>query len=191
MRNEHTLIYDLSYSEIEERVASWGEPKYRAQQIWNGIYRNLWTNPDEFSVFPNNLKQKINKHYSFRGLTPERIMQSSDRETQKILFHLPDKSPIETVIMTYENRNTICVSTQSGCAMGCVFCATGQMGFFRNLTSGQIVEQVLYCARELSGRGKRVTNVVLMGMGEPFHNYENVMASINRLHNPEGMNLGA
>jgi 23S rRNA (adenine2503-C2)-methyltransferase len=191
MCNKDALIYDLSYSEIEELVTSWGEQKYRAQQIWNGIYRNLWTKPDEFSVLPNNLKQKIFEHYSFRGLTPDRIMLSSDRATQKILFHLPDRSKIETVLMTYKNRNTICVSTQSGCAMGCVFCATGQMGFYRNLSSGQIVEQVLYGTRQLSEYGKSVTNVVLMGMGEPLHNYGNVMASINRLNNPHGMNLGA
>jgi 23S rRNA (adenine2503-C2)-methyltransferase len=191
MLDDRALIYDLSYSEIEQIVTSWGEPKYRAQQIWNGIYRNLWTKPDDFTVLPKNLKQKVFELYSFRSLTPERTMRSSNRETQKNLFYLPDKSPIETVLMTYKNRNTICVSTQSGCAMGCVFCATGQMGFNRNLSSGQIVEQVLYCARELSGHGKRVTNVVLMGMGEPFHNYENVMAAINQLHNPDGMNLGA
>jgi 23S rRNA (adenine2503-C2)-methyltransferase len=91
----------------------------------------------------------------------------------------------------YEKRRTLCISTQSGCAMGCTFCASGQMGFGRNLTSGEIVEQVLFFARKLKDRGERVTNIVMMGMGEPFHNYENVIASIEHLNHPKGMNLGA
>jgi len=93
--------------------------------------------------------------------------------------------------MQYRKRRTLCISTQSGCAMGCKFCATGQMGFLRNLETGEIVEQVLYYARQLKTRGERVTNVVFMGMGEPFHNYNNVMDAIDRLNDPDGMNLGA
>ena len=92
--------------------------------------------------------------------------------------------------MKYDTRRTLCISSQSGCAMGCVFCATGQMGFKRNLTSGEIVEQVLHYARVLAASDERVTNVVLMGMGEPFHNYAAVMQAIDRLNHPQGMNLG-
>jgi len=93
--------------------------------------------------------------------------------------------------MRYDERRTLCISTQAGCAMGCVFCATGQMGFSRQLTAGEIVEQVLYYARELKESGEAVTNVVVMGMGEPFHNYDNTLAAIDRLNHPEGLNLGA
>jgi 23S rRNA (adenine2503-C2)-methyltransferase len=93
--------------------------------------------------------------------------------------------------MRYKERNTLCISTQSGCAMGCVFCATGQMGFRRNLSSGEIVEQVVYYARQLAQSRQVVTNIVLMGMGEPFHNYESCMTAIDRMNHPDGLNLGA
>jgi 23S rRNA (adenine2503-C2)-methyltransferase len=93
--------------------------------------------------------------------------------------------------MRYSERRTLCISTQVGCAMGCVFCATGQMGFKRHLSSGEIVEQVLFFARQLKSQGERVTNVVVMGMGEPFHNYNNTLAAVDRLNDPEGFNLGA
>jgi len=93
--------------------------------------------------------------------------------------------------MRYSKRRTLCISTQAGCAMGCVFCATGQMGFKRNLTSGEIVEQVLFYARMLHTEDEEVTNVVVMGMGEPFHNYHATMAAIDRLNHPDGFNLGA
>ena len=92
--------------------------------------------------------------------------------------------------MLYDERRTLCISTQAGCAMGCVFCATGQMGFKRHLTSGEIVEQVLYYARQLKQRGERVTNMVIMGMGEPFHNYDNTLAAIDLLNDPQGFKLG-
>lgn len=93
--------------------------------------------------------------------------------------------------MRYKKRNTLCISSQAGCAMGCVFCATGQMGFKRHLSSGEIVAQVMYYARQLYEENTAVTNVVLMGMGEPFHNYENTLAAIDRLNDPQGYNLGA
>ena len=119
------------------------------------------------------------------------MLQSSDGETRKTLFRLPDQLAIEAVLMRYERRRTLCISTQAGCAMGCVFCATGQMGFRRHLTSGEIVEQVLYYARQLDRTGEHVTNIVVMGMGEPFHNYDATLAAIDRLNHPDGLNLGA
>jgi 23S rRNA (adenine2503-C2)-methyltransferase len=125
------------------------------------------------------------------SLTPETRLNSIDRQTVKILFHLVDNQPIETVLMYYDKRRTLCISTQSGCALGCVFCATGQMGFRRNLTSGEIVEQVLHFARHLNESNERLTNIVIMGMGEPFHNYTETMAAVDRLNHPQGMNIGA
>jgi len=185
------LIYNLGFSEILEIMQSWGEPKFRAKQIWRGIYQSLWQKPEEFTNIPKELREKLFTHFSFSHLDPKITSNSIDGETQKILFKLPDGRLIETVRMTYEKRRTLCVSTQSGCAMGCTFCATGQMGFSRNLTSGEIVEQVLFFAKKLREQNERVTNIVLMGMGEPFHNYDNVMAAIDRLNDSEGMKLGA
>jgi len=127
----------------------------------------------------------------FDILTPTTILKSSDKQTVKTLFKFPDGLAIEAVLMVYEKRRTLCISTQAGCAMGCVFCATGQMGFRRHLSSGEIVAQVMFYARQLNQIGQAVTNIVLMGMGEPFHNYDNTMAAIDRLNDPEGYNFGA
>jgi 23S rRNA (adenine2503-C2)-methyltransferase len=118
-------------------------------------------------------------------------LHSSDGETVKTLFTTWDSKSVEAVLMKYDQRRTLCISTQAGCAMGCVFCATGQMGFSRSLTSGEIVEQVLYYARMLAAENDHVTNVVVMGMGEPFHNYDNTLAAVDRLNDSRGYNLGA
>ncbi|MDR3577221.1 MAG: 23S rRNA (adenine(2503)-C(2))-methyltransferase RlmN [Anaerolineaceae bacterium] len=184
------LAYDLDQNQIEALLQSWGEPRYRAAQIWQGLYQQLWSTPAEFTNLPASLRQRLADHLRFSSLTPAQVLRSSDRETIKTLFTLPDKRAIEAVLMTYERRQTLCISTQAGCAMGCVFCATGQMGFKRNLSSGEIVEQVLHYARQLKANDLRVTNVVIMGMGEPFHNYEATLSAIDRLNNPDGLNLG-
>jgi 23S rRNA (adenine2503-C2)-methyltransferase len=185
------LIYDLPIAELRTLLKDWGEPNFRVVQIWQGLYQQLWRSPDEFTNLPKPLRERLSEEFSFSSLNPIRSSQSIDGETLKILFHLPDGRPIETVRMRYEKRRTLCISTQSGCAMGCVFCATGQMGYSRNLSSGEIIEQVIYFARQLAGKGKRVSNIVFMGMGEPFHNYQATLDSIELLNHPEGMNIGA
>jgi 23S rRNA (adenine2503-C2)-methyltransferase len=185
------LIYDFDLKALQELFTSWGEPAFRAKQLWQGLYKNLWSTPEQFTNFPASLRLRLGQEVIFSSLTPGAVLSSSDGETIKTLFNLPDGHAIEAVLMTYEERRTLCISSQAGCAMGCVFCATGQMGFKRHLSSGEIVEQVLYYARHLHERGEVVTNVVLMGMGEPFHNYENTLAAIDRLNHPEGLNLGA
>ena len=187
---ENPLVYDLDQNQLENLLSSWGEPHYRTQQIWKGLYQQFWSVPEEFTNLPANLRQRLADNIRFSALKPAQVLHSSDGETVKTLFTLPDKRAIEAVLMTYERRQTLCISTQAGCAMGCVFCATGQMGFKRNLSSGEIVEQVLYYARQLKANGERVTNVVIMGMGEPFHNYEATLSAIDRLNNPDGLNLG-
>lgn len=188
---EKPLIYDLDLNQLTDLVQSWGEPTYRAKQLWQGIYCQLWPSSQEFTTLPANLREKMTNELRFAGLTPSAILKSNDAQTVKTLFHLSDERAIEAVLMRYEHRQTLCISSQAGCAMGCTFCATGQMGFKRHLTSGEIVEQVLYYARMLKEEGKAVTNVVLMGMGEPFHNYGNSLAAIDRLNHPDGFNLGA
>jgi len=186
------FIYDLNLEDLTALLAAWGQPTYRARQIWKGLYQHLWSDPREFTDLPAALRQKLAENVRFSALQPVQVLQSSDGETVKTLFQLPDNRAIEAVLMEYDNqRRTLCISSQAGCAMGCVFCATGQMGFKRHLSSGEIVEQVLYYARQLKQQGERVTNIVLMGMGEPFHNYDNTLAAIDRLNHPEGMNLGA
>ena len=185
------LIYDLDLEKLAAQLNSWGEPAYRAKQIWEGLYLQLWSKPEDFTSLPKILRHKLAEFYSFGSLTEVERFFSTDQQTTKVLFRLPDGQPIETVLMRYSDRRTLCISTQAGCAMGCVFCATGQMGFRRHLSSGEIVEQVLVFARELKLEGERPTNVVLMGMGEPFHNYGATMAAIDRLGDSDGFNMGA
>jgi len=187
----NTYFFDLEFMQLADLLQAWGEPAYRARQVWQAVYRNMIADPIEIPNIPKALRSRLGEYFDYNHLIPESTLQSSDGETVKTLFRLPDNQAIETVLMRYEERRTLCISTQSGCAMGCIFCATGQMGFRRNLSSGEIVEQVMYYARELSKNDETLTNVVLMGMGEPFHNYDACMEAIDRLNHPEGLNLGA
>lgn len=188
---EAPLVYDLGLPALTELLAAWGEPSYRARQIWQGLYRNFYDSPDRFANLPAALRAKLAEGLRFAALAPVSRLASSDKQTVKTLFQLHDRKVIEAVWMKYDRRNTLCISTQAGCAMGCVFCATGQMGFKRHLASGEIVAQVMHYARLLHEQNERVTNVVLMGMGEPFHNYDNTMAAIDRLNHADGFNFGA
>ncbi len=189
------LIFDLEYDELASRLKEWGYPGYRADQLWQGLYSSLWSDASQFNL-PPALRQRLSTHFSFQHLQPITKVESQDGNTHKLLFRLPGNAEssgqaIEAVLMRYEQRNTLCISTQVGCAMGCVFCATGQMGFRGNLSSGQIIEQVLYFARALRANGERPTHIVIMGMGEPFHNYEATLAAVDRLNHPRGFNFGA
>jgi 23S rRNA (adenine2503-C2)-methyltransferase len=185
------LIFDLSLDELNSTLLTWGEPAYRASQIWKGIYDQLVSDPHELTVLPKSLRERLADTFNFRALDRIAISQSNDDNTEKVLFRLNDGEKIETVFMRYNARRTLCISTQVGCAMGCVFCATGQMGLQRSLTAGEIVEQVLSYARDLAKLEDRLTNIVMMGMGEPFHNYQATIAAIKRLGDPDGFNFGA
>ncbi len=185
------LIYDLDFSELSRVVLNWGQPAFRAQQIWTGLYKNFWHSPDEFTNLPKSVREKMALEFRFNVLTPNLVLDSSDGQTRKILFKLVDGRQVEAVLMRYSKRRTLCISTQVGCAMGCTFCATGQMGFSRHLSSGEIVAQVMYYASQLHLESSTVTNIVLMGMGEPFHNYENTMKAIDLLNDADGYNFGA
>jgi 23S rRNA (adenine2503-C2)-methyltransferase len=185
------LIYDLSLPALTSLLAEWGEPAYRAEQIWQGLYQHFYNSPDQFTNLPVSLRAKLAENLQLDPLSPISRLASRDGNTIKTLFRLQDALAIEAVLMKYDKRRTLCISTQVGCGMGCVFCATGQMGFKRHLSSGEIVAQVMYYARQLGEQGEAVTNVVVMGMGEPFHNYDNTMTTIDRLNDPEGYNFGA
>jgi 23S rRNA (adenine2503-C2)-methyltransferase len=186
-----TPVYELSLSDLNALLSNWGEPVYRAGQIWKGLYRQFWNSPEQFTNLPQKLRKQLEEQLQFQIISPVKAINSTDGLTVKTLFRLLDGRAIESVLMRYDKRNTLCISSQAGCAMGCVFCATGQMGFHRHLSCGEIVAQVMYYARFLAEQGEKVTNVVVMGMGEPFHNYDNTLAAIDRLNDPEGYNLGA
>lgn len=185
------FIYNFSLSELTNIFSTWDEPDYRVRQFWQGLYQQYWDSPDRFSNFPIPLRKKLASEFSFKILNPIATLRSTDNQTIKTLFKLEDGQAIEAVLMQYKKRRTICISTQVGCAMGCVFCATGQMGFKRHLSSGEIVAQVMYYASSLKNEGAAITNIVVMGMGEPFHNYENTMAAIDRLNDAKGYNFGS
>lgn len=203
------LAYDLDLPSLTNLLKEWNEPAYRARQIWEGLYQHLYDSADQFTTLSKSLRSRMAEHISFSAFTPAVVQDSADGYTRKTLFRLDDSNLIEAVLMRYgdpadnpqiapsstgrgaKNRRTLCISSQAGCAMGCVFCATGQNGFKRNLSSGEIVAQVIHYARQLKAEGEAVTNIVLMGMGEPFHNYENTMTAIDRLNDPAGYNFGA
>ena len=183
-------LFDLDYEELSDVIQGWNEPGYRTQQIWQGIFQKFWNNFEEFTTLSLPLRKKLAQHFIIGGLSPEKDLQSNDGSTRKILYRLQDKAAIETVLMGYPDRNTVCISSQVGCGMGCNFCATGNMGFIRNLSRGEIVEQVIKTAADLGQDGKGLTNVVFMGMGEPFHNYQPVMDAVRILNDPKGFGMG-
>ena len=166
------------------------EPRYRLGQAKRALFHDLIKNWQEAVVLPLSLREKLNKECPIE--IPAKTFVSKDRNTIKALLTLKDDLKIETVLMRHKDeRNTICVSSQVGCSLNCSFCATGKMGFKRNLEVSEIVEQVLFFARYLEQIGEKVTNIVFMGMGEPFLNYQNVIGAIKILNDKEGFNLGA
>mgnify|MGYP001030544928 CR=1 FL=1 len=184
-------VLDLEQRQLQKLLAAWGEPAYRAKQVWHGLYRQLAATPETLSDLPKALRIRLSEETIWDPLLPLATLRSQDGQTHKVLFALPDGAQVEAVLMNYARRHTVCLSTQAGCAIGCPFCATGQSGFQRNLSAGEIVAQVLYFARQVAAQGARITNVVLMGMGEPLANYEATWAAIRRLNDPEGFGLGA
>ncbi len=184
-------LYELTLDQMTALVEGWGEPAYRARQIWEWLYHQLAADPAEMHNLPLSLRGLLSEAGGIGRLRVAAQQISSDGKTEKRLFQLADGETIETVLMGYERRNTLCISSQVGCAMGCLFCATGQMGFRRNLTAGEIIAQVITFERELRHTGRRLTNVVFMGMGEPLNNYGAVVEAVRRLTDPTGFGFGA
>lgn len=184
-------IYELSLDDLAHTLHEWQQPGYRARQVWEWLYRHKASSFDAMQNLPKTLRARLEDTFALGTLQPVTELYSRDGQTIKRLWRLPDGQVIESVIMEYDGvRRTACISTQAGCAMGCVFCATGQMGFARHLTVGEIVEQVLYFAQQLEAVGERLSNVVMMGMGEPLHNYAATRAAIARLNDPDGIHIG-
>lgn len=175
--------YQVSRDDLGELLA--GEPRYRIDQVWTGLYEQLAA-PDEMTALPKALRARLVELLPL-ALDEEIRRMSDGGDTVKYLWRLADGNRIETVLMLYPDRVTVCVSSQAGCAMGCGFCATGQGGFQRHLTTGEIVEQVVRAAREARDMGRRLGNIVFMGMGEPLVNEAAVWAAIERIHGDLGL----
>jgi len=181
--------YDPDREDLADLIAEIGEttgtavPAYRVDQLWQGLYGDL-VDPEDVTTLPKTLREALAERLP-AALVEDTRSVGDEGDTVKWLWRLADGSLIETVLMYYENRSTVCVSTQAGCAMACGFCATGQMGFDRHLSTGEIVEQVVRAQMEAGNR--RVSNVVFMGMGEPLANYDRTWAAVERLHGGLGL----
>jgi 23S rRNA (adenine2503-C2)-methyltransferase len=185
--SEKINLYDLTQAELADLLANWKQPKFRAKQVWGWLYDQRVDTFDAMTNLPKDLRERLAEETTLGALSFVTEQRSSDG-TVKRLYALPDGKMIEAVLMVYDDgRRTACISTQAGCAMGCVFCATGQMGFYRNLTVTEIFEQAVLFARELAAKGERLSNIVLMGMGEPFHNYDASLGSVRRLMDELGI----
>ncbi|HET9559050.1 MAG TPA: 23S rRNA (adenine(2503)-C(2))-methyltransferase RlmN [Actinomycetota bacterium] len=175
--------YDVTRAELTELLD--GEPSYRTQQVWHGLYREL-ADPADITVLPRVLREHLDSALP-PALTEVTERTSDAGDTVKLLWRLFDGVLIETVLMLYPDRATVCISTQAGCAMACGFCATGQAGFTRHLSTGEIVEQVVRVGRRSRELGRRLSNVVFMGMGEPLANLDRVWPAVERLHDDLGL----
>ena len=206
-------LYDLLPGDVDALVAELGLPKFRANQLLQALYHEFPSSPEELRQLPAEARAAVTARCPLASATEVRRVTSDDGNTTKLLLRMADGTLIETVLMQYPDgqahpglpgepgdeprnhgsrrpRSTVCVSTQAGCAMGCVFCATGQMGFERNLTAGEIVSQVIHVAKFLKARGEHVTNIVFMGMGEPLANYTETVRAVRILTDPRCFGLG-
>jgi 23S rRNA (adenine2503-C2)-methyltransferase len=180
----------VDFARVEALLAEWGEPRYRSRQVYQAATRTLAADYDGMTGLPLALRRRLSEAEPLAELTVDEVRESADG-TIKLRLTTRDGFPVEAVAMRHRGRRTACLSSQSGCPLACTFCATGEMGLGRSLRSGEIVEQVLALARILRDRGASVGNVVMMGMGEPFLNYDNVLAACRTMHDPDGFNLGA
>lgn len=194
---ESLYAFDLSLEDLTALLAEMGEPAYRARQVYRWLYVSLAEDFGAMTDLPKALRARLSERIVLGRLTPLARARSANRQAEKVLFGLPDGETIEAVLMRYRHRLTACISSQVGCPVRCPFCATGQSGFSRDLTAGEMVEQVLHFERAARRGGAlrragtsepthQLTNVVLMGMGEPLLNYEAVLAAIRRLADPRG-----
>ena len=180
-------IKDYNLEQLEQELIKMGEKKFRAEQIFKWIYQEKVKTFDEMTNISIELREKLKENYTMCNFKILKKQQSKDG-TIKYLFDVLDENAIETVLMSYHHGYSICVSSQIGCKMGCKFCASTGINFIRNLSSGEIVEQILAVEQDT---GIRISNVVFMGIGEPLDNYENVINAIHILNNQKGLNIGA
>ncbi len=183
-------LIEASLKEIEDIVVEkLNLKKYVAKQIFDFVHNKLEFDFNNYTNIKKEVREKLNDYFYFPQLKCVNILESEDKETKKFLFSLDNKMLIETVLLLHNNRKTLCVSSQVGCPLKCDFCATGTMKFEKNLSASEIVMQFYYAQKELMKNGERISNLVYMGMGEPFLNYNSVMKSINILNYEKGQNI--
>lgn len=186
------VVERAGFRDADEFARHYALKPYRLRQLYRAATKELLEGVGEVTVLPKELRAALSERgVAFSALEPVALQRSGDAQTTKGLFRLRDGKEVEAVLMEHHgDRTTICISSQAGCAFACAFCATGQGGFNRNLSAGEIFDQAWFFARSLAARKKRITNVVFMGMGEPFHNYEAVMEAVALLNDPQGFGLG-
>ena len=180
-------IKEYNLDELQNELVALGEKKYRAEQIFKWLYVDKVKEFDEMTNLSIELREKLKKEYTMCNFKILKRQEASDG-TKKYLFDVLDGNAIESVLMEYHHGKTICVSSQIGCKMGCKFCASTGIKFIRSLTCGEIVEQILAVEQDI---GDKISNIVFMGIGEPFDNYDNVMKAIKIINNQKGLNIGA
>lgn len=181
-------IKGMNQEELQSLCVDAGESKFRGGQLFEWMYRHGISSFDSMSNVNKSFREYLSENFIIQTLTVENKLPSKEDKSLKILFRTHDGHFIETVSMVDNNRHTVCLSSQVGCALDCDFCATGKLGLKRNLTTGEIVDQLIYVREEID---QPITNVVFMGMGEPFHNYDNVLNASDIFHSPKGFNLAS
>ncbi|MBR2405111.1 MAG: 23S rRNA (adenine(2503)-C(2))-methyltransferase RlmN [Clostridia bacterium] len=179
-------LRDLTYEELEGVILGLGEKKFRAKQVYEWLMKGV-NSYDEMLNVPSLLKSKLSENYFIHGLEIAKKLVSAIDNTKKYLFKLHDGNMVESVVMYYKHGITVCISSQVGCAMGCKFCASTIGGLVRSLTSGEILEQVIYAQKDI---GERISNIVMMGIGEPLANYHNVIKFLKNVNDERGLNIG-
>ncbi|QHI71233.1 23S rRNA (adenine(2503)-C(2))-methyltransferase RlmN [Aminipila terrae] len=179
-------LKDMTLKEMEVFFENIGEKKFRAKQVYNWLYRGI-SGFNEMTDLSKELREKLNTCAEIGSLKLIQVQHSKTDETRKYLFGLEDGNSVESVFMKYKHGNSICISSQAGCRMGCKFCASTIGGLCRNLTAGEIIDQIVSVERDT---GEKISNIVIMGTGEPFDNYDNVSKFINLVNNKEGLNIG-
>ena len=178
----------MNHEELQTLCIKAGESKFRGEQLFEWLYRHGISSFDCMSNINKSFREHLNEHFILHTLTVENSLPSEEDKSVKILFRTRDDHFIETVSMVENNRHTVCLSSQAGCVLDCHFCATGKLGLKRNLSTGEIVDQLIYVRENTD---QPITNVVFMGMGEPFHNYDNVLNASDIFHSPKGFNLAS
>ena len=178
----------MNHKELQTLCIEAGETKFRGGQLFEWLYRHGISSFDSMSNINKSFREHLNEHFILHTLTVESSLPSEEDKSVKILFRTRDDHFIETVSMVENNRHTVCLSSQVGCVLDCHFCATGELGLKRNLSTGEIVDQLIYVRENTD---QPITNVVFMGMGEPFHNYDNVLNASDIFHSPKGFNLAS
>ena len=184
-------FYDLSVEDLSEKLKELDAPAFRARQMYNWGYEHFVESYGDMKNIPTSLQDQLDDSLPLATMKMVEQKVTDDGDTYKFLYETFDGQVVETVLMLYPDRATVCVSCQVGCAVGCAFCATGLGGLTRSLTAGEMVQQTIDAARQARKLNRNLTNLVMMGMGEPLQNYVETMKFINIIHDPRGLNFGA